>query len=61
MREGDRFGLLDDPKVRKLEKLPEGWKVMHGTFTQPVGWLWAENGKSVGSGERETVLVKEDR
>lgn len=55
----DRYGLLDNPKVRKLDSLPEGWHVMDGAFTQPNGWVWAHNGKSIKSGERETALVKE--
>lgn len=55
----DRYGLLDDPKVRKLDSLPEGWHVMDGTFTQPNGWVWAHNGKSIKSGKRETALVME--
>lgn len=59
-RDGDRCGLLDDPRVRKLDELPEGWIVMReGTFTQPNGWLWAYNGETVTSGRRERALVRE--
>lgn len=56
---GDRYGLLANPNILKLEKLPEGWKRTKGTMTQPNGWYWANNGKSIFSGERETALVKE--
>lgn len=55
----DRHSLLDNPKVRKLDSLPEGWRVMDGALTQPNGWVWANNGKSIESGKRETALVRE--
>lgn len=58
-RDGDRFGLLEDPRVRKLDGLPEGWHVMGETFTQPNGWVWANNGETVASGRRERALVRE--
>ena len=59
--DGDKYGLLDDPKVRKLEELPEDWEITEHTFTQPNGWRWANNGKTLSSGERETALVREAR
>lgn len=58
MTKTDRYGLLDDPKVRKLDKLPEGWKYMRGTLTEPNGWAWAYNGESITSGRRERALVR---
>ena len=61
MGSGDRFGLLEDPSIPKLGRLPEGWKLMDGTFTQPSGWLWAHNGMSIRSGKRKRALVREAR
>lgn len=55
----DIFGLLDDPRVTKLDSLPDGWRRTEHALTQPNGWYWANNGKSIFSGERETALVKE--
>lgn len=55
----DKGGLLKNPKVAKLETLPEGWYFMSGTLTQPNGWLWASNRKSIRSGERKTALVRD--
>ena len=55
----EKHYLLDDPKVVKLESLPEGWRVMKGTFTQPNGWVWACNGKSIASGKYRKALVME--
>ena len=55
----DRYGLLGNPNIRKLERLPDGWRRTKGAMTQPNGWYWANNGKSIFSGERETALVRE--
>lgn len=59
MRE-DRFGFFSDPSIEKLDELPDGWRFMEGTFTQPNGWLWACNGKPMGKGYRK-ALVKDPR
>lgn len=55
----DGRGLLADPGIRRLEKLPDGWRRTKGAMTQPNGWYWANNGKSIFSGEREAALVRE--
>ena len=60
MAKTDRYGLLDDPKVKKLDKLPEGWKYMRWTLTEPNGWAWAYNGESITSGLRERALVRNE-
>ena len=52
--------LLKDPTVPKLDRLPEGWKRTVGALTAPVGWHWANNGKSLFSGERKSALIKEE-
>lgn len=59
MKKGDRCRLLDDPRVRRLDSLPEGWRRTKHALTQPNGWYWANNGRSIFSGERETALVRE--
>ena len=56
---GDRYRLLDDLRVCKLDSLPKGWKYANDALTQPNGWRWAHNGKSIFSGERKTALVRE--
>lgn len=50
--------LLEDPDIEKLEELPEGWQYMENALTQPEGWMWACNGKSIRSGERRRALVR---
>lgn len=32
------------PNVPIYDALPEGWRVIHGTTTQPTGCVWIENG-----------------
>lgn len=57
-RSGDCAGLLDNPAIKKLGRLPAGWKYARNTLTEPTGWRWAHNGKSIFSGKRQTALVK---
>lgn len=52
--------ILKDPTIPKLDRLPEGWVRTNGAQTAPVGWYWANNGKSLFSGERKTALIKEE-
>ena len=52
--------LLKDPTIPKLDRLPEGWKRTIGALTAPNGWYWANNGKSIMSGERKSALIKEE-
>ena len=47
------------PGQPPVDELPEGWHFMSGTLTQPNGWLWASNRKSIRSGERKTALVRD--
>lgn len=56
----DKFGYLNDPTIPKLDRLPEGWKRTVGALTAPVGWYWANNGKSFFGGERKSALIKEE-
>ena len=58
MRNDDRYGLLDDPDIPKLDELPEGWSYIDGCTTAPCGWMWAHNRKSIRSGERKKALVR---
>lgn len=50
--------LLGDPKVAKLENLPEGWRRNEKAMTAPRGWYWADNGKSRFKPGFEQALVK---
>ena len=42
-----RTGKDKESEVRVLKHLPEGWKVLKGTLTQPAGTAWASNGEPV--------------
>lgn len=52
----ERFGHY----VEVFEELPNGWREMHGTTTQPKGYYWANNGKSFFSERKEyrQALIK---
>ena len=52
--------ILKDPTIPKLDRLPEGWVRTNGAQTAPVGWYWANNGKSLFGGERKSALIKEE-
>lgn len=45
--------------IRLLDRLPEGWRVLKGALTAPVGYVWVCNGKSILRGEYEHALMKE--
>lgn len=52
--------ILEDPTIPKLDRLPEGWVRTNGAQTAPIGWYWANNGKSLFGGERRSALIKEE-
>ena len=56
----DITSFLKDPAIPKLDRLPEGWVRTNGAQTAPVGWYWANNGKSLFGGERKSALIKEE-
>ena len=58
MKNHDVLSLLGDPKVAKLENLPEGWRRNEKAMTAPRGWYWADNGKSRFKPGFEHALVK---
>lgn len=45
--------------IRLLDHLPEGWRVLKGALTAPVGYVWVCNRKSILRGEYEHALMKE--
>ena len=44
--------------VKVLNELPNGWRVIEGATTAPVGYKWVNNGKSLFSKEYERALLK---
>ena len=42
------------------EKLPNGWKRLNGTLTEPNGYYWASNGKSFFDKNIERALIYEE-
>lgn len=38
---------LEDNPVEVLEKMPDGWKMLKGAMTQPLGCVWVSNVKSL--------------
>ena len=45
--------------IRKVNKLPKGFKKNYRIQTAPLGYYGADNGESYFSGRRQTVFVKE--
>lgn len=45
-------------EVEVFDTLPQGWKYLEGTLTEPLGYRWASNGKSIFSKEYEQALVR---
>ena len=43
-----------------VDRLPDGYTYDKNATTAPLGYRWASNNKSRFSGERESILVKED-
>ena len=41
-----------------VNEVPKGYTELTGATTAPLGYTWYYNGKSLFSGERKTVLVK---
>lgn len=44
--------------VKVLDKMPSGWKVILNATTQPLGYVWINNGKSLFSKEYQHALLK---
>lgn len=55
-----RTGKGEKSAVRVYKHLPKGWKVRQGASTQPLGTVWASNGKSIFSPEYKQALVVRD-
>ena len=53
-----RTGKDEKSEVRVYKHLPEGWKVLKGTQTQPVGTVWASNGEPVFKRGKDGKLHK---
>ena len=45
-------------KVKAYSKAPKGYRRTRGATTAPVGFEWWNNGESLFSGKRKSVLVK---
>lgn len=45
-------------EVDVLSEVPDGWKELEGSMTQPIGYAWYYNGKGFFGGEFQSALVK---
>lgn len=48
-----------EEEIEYLDNPPKGWKKNEGATTAPLGYNWYTNGKSILSGERKSILVKD--
>ena len=50
----------------EIFEMPKGWKIIKGTMTQPVGYVWISNGMSLfakdenGNRLYKYALIKEE-
>ena len=44
--------------VKVLNEMPSGWRFLEGAMTNPRGYKWISNGKSLFSKEYEQALLK---
>lgn len=58
-RGNDTLDYFINKGVKILNKLPNGWRVIEGALTAPIGYKWVNNGKSVFSKEYRQALLKE--
>lgn len=60
----DKNGNQKYTEVKVYKKLPKGWKETKGTLTDPAGYKWIDNNKSIfaknknGKHIRKTGLLK---
>ena len=48
-----------EKEIEYVDKVPEGYKVLEGAMTAPLGYTWYTNGKSLLKGEHHPILVKD--
>lgn len=53
-----RTGKDEKSEVRVYKHLPEGWRILKGTLTQPVGTEWASNGEPAFKRGRDGKMHK---
>lgn len=46
--------------IEKLDHVPDCWKPLKNTNTQPIGYKWYYNGESRFGGKYRSVLVRND-
>ena len=44
--------------IEIFEEVPKGWVVCEGAMTQPIGYVWICNNKSLFGGSRKHGLLK---
>lgn len=56
----DYLSYFKEKGIKILNELPDGWRYIEHTNTEPRGYKWACNNKSMFSNEYEHVLIKQD-
>lgn len=47
--------------IEVLNQLPKGWKINKAATTNPTGYVWINNNKSIFDKEYKHALLKEKR
>ena len=56
----DKYVLRDGSEVPVFHELPDGWRILEGTTTEPMGYRWIDNKTSFFSKEHQMALLKID-
>lgn len=54
----DKNGNQKYTEVKVYKKLPKGWKETKGTLTDPVGYKWIDNNKSIFAKNKKGKLIR---
>lgn len=54
----DFLEYFKEKEIGILNKLPDGWRYIENTNTEPKGYKWVCNNKSMFSGDYEHALIK---
>lgn len=59
MRKGNKYTIdyWKSKGIKVYEEIPEGWIIIEGTLTQPLGTVWISNGESLFGGKYEHALL----
>lgn len=55
----DKNGQQKYTEVKVYKKLPKGWKETKGTLTDPKGYKWIDNNKSIFARDKKGRYIRQ--